>query len=92
MVLVVALPASFLEAHDPDRGGRLRHRIEGAFLIILGIVLALPGIPGPGIALVLFGLLLIFAPERGIAAAGRYKRTVAQINRLRVLFRRPPFR
>lgn len=35
-------------------------RIVGGFtLIAVGLVLALPGVPGPGIALILLGLLLL---------------------------------
>jgi hypothetical protein len=90
MVLLVALPASFLDSHHFDRAVRRRHRIEGACLIIAGVVLAIPGVPGPGVALVVLGLLLLATPERGIAVAERHKRIVGPINRLRALFRRPP--
>ena len=92
MVLLVALPSSYLDEHHPGRTERLRRRIEGVFLIVLGIVLAIPGIPGPGIVFVVLGLTFLFAPERGFAVSERHKRMVERINRLRAFFRRPPLR
>jgi hypothetical protein len=37
-------------------------RVCGGFLLLLaGLILAIPGIPGPGIPLILFGLFLLSA-------------------------------
>lgn len=91
-VLLVALPSSYLDAHHPGRSERLRRRIEGAFLIIVGIVLAIPGIPGPGIVFIVLGVTFLFAPERGFAVSERHQHMVHRINRLRAWFRRPPLR
>jgi hypothetical protein len=39
---------------------RKRFRIVGGFLLLItGAVLALPGVPGPGIAFILLGLLIL---------------------------------
>ena len=92
VVLLVALPSSYLDAHHPGRTERLRRRIEGAFLIMVGVVLAIPGVPGPGILFVILGLTFLFAPERGFAVSDRHQRTVERINRLRAFFHRPPLR
>jgi hypothetical protein len=92
MVLLVVLPSSYLDARPSDRTERLRRRLEGVFLIIAGIVLAIPGIPGPGIILVVLGLTFLMAPERGFAVPERHRRMVERINRLRAFFRRPPLR
>ena len=35
--------------------------VLGFFLIVVGLILAIPGIPGPGLALVALGLVLLSA-------------------------------
>jgi hypothetical protein len=61
-------------------------------LLGLGAVLVLPGVPGPGLFLLLVGLRLV-AP----AACGRVERTIGRrrgvlthVNRLRARFGQPP--
>lgn len=90
IVLLVALPASLLEPKQ-DRGARLRRTIEGVLLIIVGAVLAIPGVPGPGIMLIVLGLALVFVPEKHAARDG-HRRMFGYINRLRAWFCRPPLR
>jgi hypothetical protein len=93
MLLLVALPSSFLDAQHRGRGERLRRRIEGAFFVILGAIMAIPGVPGPGVVLIVMGLALLFAPERRFAAQPeKHRRMFEFINRLRVRFGRPPLR
>ena len=66
--------------------------IIGVFLLVAGILLSLPGIPGQGILTVLIGVMLLDFPgkrrwERKLV--GR-PRILSTINRLRCTFGRPP--
>jgi hypothetical protein len=64
----------------------------GAALVVLGIILALPGVPGPGVLTILFGLTLLDFP--GKRRAERWlvsqPRVLAAVNRLRARYRKPP--
>lgn len=64
----------------------------GAILVVLGIVMALPGVPGPGLLTLLVGVILLDFPgkralERKIVGQPGLLRV---INRLRARFSRPP--
>ena len=62
---LVYLPADHFCAHGRASVSRLRRtaqRFLGAFLITLGAVLAIPGVPGQGLLLVLIGLILLDVP------------------------------
>jgi hypothetical protein len=102
-VLIVLLPATFfLDSHDRqlwvDRhpvlrwSGIIAKNILGVLLILVGLGLSLPGIPGQGLLTVLVGIVLLDFPgkrrlERKIVGRPRVLRT---LNRLRTRFRRPP--
>jgi hypothetical protein len=65
----------------------------GIFLVLLGIVMSVPGIPGQGLLTLLIGTMLIDFPgkralEHRIIRQPRVLRTV---NRLRQTFSKPPF-
>lgn len=96
--LIVRMPADvFLRERvvDPTPRGRLKRLARntlGTLLIILGLVLSLPGVPGQGLLTVLLGLVLL---------DGRGKRKLElrllqrpgirrSINRLRQRFGREP--
>jgi hypothetical protein len=99
----VQMPADFLQRPpgDPGRAGgssalRLLWKIArnalALVLVLLGLVLSLPLVPGPGILLVLLGLSLADFPgkqalERRLASHPLVRR---QINRLRALAGKPP--
>lgn len=64
----------------------------GYFLILLGIVLSLPGVPGQGLLTILMGVMLIDMPgkhrvERWILTRPA---VLAGVNKLRAKFRTPP--
>lgn len=62
---LLALPADhFCRTGKPSvsKARRIADRIVGVLLIGLGIVLAVPGIPGQGLLLVLVGLILLDLP------------------------------
>jgi hypothetical protein len=65
--------------------------VLGGVLIVLGVIMALPGVPGPGLVSILLGVLLVSVPGKH-----RLARTLLQhpvvlgtINRWRTRFGRP---
>jgi hypothetical protein len=74
-VILVRLPATYfseplsqgfcVHAHPALRWtGLILKNISGAAIVALGIVLAMPGIPGPGALVVLLGLMLMDFPGK----------------------------
>jgi hypothetical protein len=66
--------------------------VAGVVLVVLGLVMALPGIPGQGILTMIVGITLIdFPGKRGLERRmiGR-PRILRSINRLRARFHREP--
>jgi UPF0716 family protein affecting phage T7 exclusion len=71
---------------------RVGKNVLGVILVVVGIVLVLPGVPGQGMLTILIGLMLLDVPgkrrlERRIV--GR-RRILKAINRLRKRFGGPP--
>lgn len=64
----------------------------GVFLIVLGIFLSLPGVPGQGILTILLGLILTDIPGKRRLETAIVKRPAvfAAINRLRARYKKPP--
>jgi hypothetical protein len=101
--LLIKLPAEYfseshprpfmLEHHPVLRWtGLLAKNLLGAVLVVVGIVLSLPGIPGQGILTILLGIMLLDFPgkrqiERKLVGSPR---VYAAINRLRARFGKPP--
>jgi len=102
-LLLVKLPATyFQDFHSRDvwvdrhpvlrltaRSGK---NLLGAMLVVVGLILALPGIPGQGLLTILIGLVLLDLPgkrrlERRIVGRPSVLRAV---NRLRKRFGSPP--
>jgi hypothetical protein len=72
--------------------GRVLKNVAGAVLVVLGGVLALPGVPGPGVLTILIGITLLDFPgkrrmERWLV--GR-PAVLGAINRLRRRYGKPP--
>lgn len=100
MVVIIRLPAgAFSETRRawprsiPGRILRVLMNVAGWILILIGLVLAVPGVPGQGLLTILMGLLLVDFPGRArllrkILARPGIRRS---IDRLRVRFQRPPF-
>lgn len=99
---LVKLPADYFVAdpkrrtsHQPDPARWLRfagRNLLALALIVLGIVLSLPGIPGQGILTILLGIMISDFPgkqklERKIAG---FPRVLEAINHLRARFAKPP--
>jgi hypothetical protein len=89
-----AQPLPFMaQRHPLVRGlGLLGKNIAGYVVILLGIVMALPGVPGQGFLMILIGLTLInFPGKRRLERRLIGTRTVLHaINRIRARFRRSP--
>ncbi len=64
----------------------------GFFLILLGIVLSLPGIPGQGILTILLGLILVDVPGKRPLEARIIKRPaiLSAVNNLRARYKKSP--
>jgi len=73
-------------------GAVILKNILGVFLIILGIVLSLPGVPGQGILTILLGLIMLDIPGKRPLEARIIKRpsVLSAINRLRAKYAKPP--
>ncbi len=99
--VVVNLPATyFRDGEAPARpaghpvlrwAGLLLKNVLGALLILVGVLLSLPGIPGQGLLTILIGLMLLNFPgkrrlERGLVAQPQIFRA---INGLRARFGKP---
>jgi len=99
---VVRLPADYFVRHNrqssthrasPSYWARLVGRnLLGIFLIVLGIILSFPGIPGQGVLTILLGLMISDFPgkerlERKIVS---YPKVLGALNQLRQRFGKPP--
>jgi uncharacterized membrane protein len=94
-VILVTLPGDYLREGD----ARPRHwtyriirSVVGILLVIVGLLLSLPGIPGQGVLTILAGMILIEFPGRHRivrAIIGR-PAVLKALNRLRARFGRPP--
>jgi len=65
--------------------------ILGALLVVLGIILSIPGVPGQGLLTILLGIMLLDFPGKRRLERKLLKRQeiVRTINRLRKRFRKP---
>lgn len=93
--ILVTLPADYLREGD----SRPRHwtyriirSIVGVLLVVVGVLLSLPGVPGQGLLTVLAGVILIEFPGRHRLVRAIIGRPpmLSAINRLRARFGRPP--
>jgi hypothetical protein len=101
-VVLVRLPADYfrgerrgpLSAGHPILrwGGQILRNLLGLLLILLGLLLSLPGVPGQGLLTMLIGLMLVDFPgkrrlERALVSRSGVR---GAIDRLRARFGRPP--
>lgn len=99
--LLVRLPPDFLTNDAPSRPDRahlrayllriLRHAL-GVLLILIGLVLMLPGVPGQGLLTVIAGLFISEIPgtRRLLRRLLRSPRVLAAVNKLRARYKHPP--
>ncbi len=102
-VVVVGWPADRFKGEGPTLVGKDQHvvvralalvgrNLAGAVLVVLGAIMAIPGVPGQGLLTMLIGLTLLSFPgkrrlERRLV---RMPPVLRGINRLRARFARPP--
>jgi hypothetical protein len=96
--VVARLPEDYFTGPQRPTGGspalRLLKNLAGVFLVVLGILLSLPGVPGQGVLTILVGLVLLDFPgkyrlERRLMRSRPLRRVVEGI---RSRSGRPPFR
>lgn len=102
LVMVKVPPHYFSSRHNRDFlpgspflvrwGAVIGKNIAGVFLIILGILLSLPGVPGQGILTILLGLIFLDIPGKRPLEARIIKRpaVLSAINKLRARYSKPP--
>lgn len=103
-VVLVKLPASYFgdaTVHQPSSKTHPLARwtavflknLLGAALVVLGLVMSVPGIPGPGIITILLGLMLLdFADKRRWASWVISRPPILRMaNGLRRKYGKPPF-
>ncbi len=102
LVMVKVPPHYFSSRHDrdflPDSpwlvrwGAVIAKNVAGVLLILLGIVLSLPGVPGQGILTILLGLIFLDIPGKRPLEARIIKRpaVLSAINNLRARYKKPP--
>lgn len=76
VVFATRLPADYFVGEKPPRPlwghghpglrwiGRIVKNVLGLLTVALGLVLALPGVPGPGLLTILFGVMLLDFPNK----------------------------
>lgn len=102
-IVMVRIPENYFSSHYqqdfmPDSpflvrwGAVILKNVLGVFLILLGIVLSLPGVPGQGILTILLGLIMLDIPGKRPLEARIIKRPAVlnAINNLRARFNKPP--
>lgn len=103
VVVLVKIPANYFSSHYTQDflpnsswivrwGAVVLKNILGVFLVILGLLLSLPGVPGQGLLTILLGLILIDIPGKRPLEARLIKRPaiLAAANRLRARFKKEP--
>lgn len=101
--MLVKIPATYFHSsHDRDFlvdrhralrwSGLVVKNLLGAALVILGIIMSLPGVPGQGLLTILLGLMLLDLPGKRAWEQKLVKRpkVLQTINQLRGKFGKPP--
>ena len=73
-------------------GAVILKNFVGLFLILLGIILSLPGVPGQGILTILLGLIMLDVPGKRPLEAKIIKRpsVLSAVNKLREKYQKQP--
>ncbi|WP_437756556.1 hypothetical protein [Sorangium sp. So ce1389] len=104
-VVLVRMPEDYLEKEEeepflPGRpawmrvSARIGKNLLGVLAVALGVMLSLPGVPGPGALVILIGVMLLDIPgkrrlERRLLGAPKMR---SFADRVRARFGRPPLR
>jgi hypothetical protein len=103
VIVVVKLPENYFSSHYqqdfmPDSpfwirwGAIILKNLLGLFLILIGVILSLPGIPGQGLLTILLGLIMLDIPGKRPIEAKIISRPsiLGAINNLRARFNKSP--
>ena len=101
-IILVKIPADYFQEGRPHEFWSARHpairllgiigkNVLGVLLVVLGIVMSIPGVPGQGLLTILLGIMLLDFPgrqklERRIVSQPR---VLKNINKLRHRFGKP---
>jgi hypothetical protein len=101
--VLVKLPVNYFHSSHAREFWTDRHRavrwsgivlknFAGLILIVLGVLMSLPGVPGQGILTILLGLIMLDIPGKRPLETSLVKRpkVLRSINRLRERFGKPP--
>ena len=101
-IVMVKIPRNYFSSHYerdfmPDSpwlvrwGATILKNVLGLALVLIGIVLSLPGIPGQGILTILLGLIMLDIPGKRPLEARIIKRPtiLGAVNRLRARYDKP---
>lgn len=102
-VVIVKIPANYFSSHYKQDflpnsswavrwGAVILKNMLGVMLIILGLLLSLPGVPGQGLLTILLGLIMIDIPGKRPLEARIIKRPtiLAAANNLRARYNKKP--
>lgn len=102
-IVMVKIPENYFSTHYQQDflpgspwivrwGAVIAKNVFGAFLVLLGIILSLPGVPGQGILTILLGLIMLDIPGKRPLEARIIKRPtiLTAINDLRARYNKPP--
>jgi hypothetical protein len=102
-IVMVKIPENYFSTHYQQDfmpnspwlvrwGAVLVKNILGVILIIIGIILSLPGVPGQGVLTILLGLIMIDIPGKRPIEAKIIKRptVLSAVNNLRAKYNKPP--
>ena len=94
-LVVATLPITYFRDEATAAGGRpawwlagrIARNVAGVVLIVVGILLSIPGVPGQGLLTLLAGVVLVDFPgrHRAARAIARWRGVLLGINRLRAL-------
>jgi hypothetical protein len=104
LAVLAVLPPTFFQDPKPSIAGKVAHpavhwarligkNLLGVLAIAVGLLLALPGVPGPGLPIALVGIMLVSFPgkRRLVQKLLTVSQVLAGINALRARLGRPPF-
>jgi hypothetical protein len=102
-IVMVKIPENYFSSHYQRDfmpgspwlvrwGAVILKNILGVILIIIGIILSLPGVPGQGILTILLGLIMMDIPGKRPIEAKIISRpaVLTAVNKLRAKYHRPP--
>jgi hypothetical protein len=102
-IVMVKIPENYFSSHYQQDflpgspwivrwGAVAAKNVFGFFLVILGVILSLPGVPGQGVLTILLGLIMLDIPGKRPLEARIIKRPtiLAAVNELRARYKKPP--